>query len=439
MGAILSSISGQFTKSLVLGTFLPVVLFSLAFLFVMQPSLPVAFAVPALLAKMEPQWQLLLFTLLMIAAAGILYHLNIAVLRLYEGYLWENTWWGQWRKDVQAAYWTSLSSHRVRMRKLENELKQINQAPYQLSIDGMSAARQPIGLILNEAYPYSEATVLPTRFGNVIRNCEEYVSKRYGVSAIPIWPRLIAKIDPTYAAQMDDAKVSLDFMVNCSFLSGLVAALGAWFTLASLSGREPLTLVAPIIKIFGFGLISWLFYKGAIGRAAAWGVNVKAAFDLYRLPLLTQLGYDEKPKTLEAEQAMWRALATEYSFPDWSKLPQAALPYSASIDPAPTFSVAVPAATTTLTYSRGITPPPATPYPLVTVTVRVQNTGTVDAASVMVTDVVPPNWNFVWGSAGLAGAQRLTPQSSSPLTFDAGPLVAGATLTLSYNIQSLIN
>ena len=434
MSAILSVISGQFTKSLILGTFLPVVLFSLAFLFVMQPSLPVAFAVPGLL---EPQWQLVLFTLLMITAAGILYHMNISVLRLYEGYVWQNTLLGRWRTNVQAARWRELSTHRVRMIKLENELKRGKQTALQASL--ISGARQPIGLLLNEEYPYSEATVLPTRFGNTIRNCEEYISKRYGTSAIPIWPRLIAKIDSTYAAQMDDAKVSLDFMVNCSFLSACVAAMGIWFTLPSLGGREAVSLLAPMIKIFAFGVISWLFYEAAIGRAGAWGVHIKGAFDLYRLPLLAQLGYEQKPKTLEEEQAMWRAIATEYSFPDWRKLPGAALPYSVQLDPLPTFSVVAPGVTTTLAYSRGVTPPSHAPYPSVTVAIRVENTGNAMAPSTEVTDVIPPNWNFVCGSALRDGYRRLTPESSYPLRFEAGALAAGDTLTLSYEIQSLVN
>jgi uncharacterized repeat protein (TIGR01451 family) len=128
----------------------------------------------------------------------------------------------------------------------------------------------------------------------------------------------------------------------------------------------------------------------------------------------------------------------EYSFPDLDRFPVKSQPYSAPIPMGSVFCVTTPDAAVTLAYSRGVTTPPAGPvYPTITVTIRIQNTGTADAPSLVITDLVPANWNYVWNSAALSSGGPVIPESSNPLTFRTGQLNVGATLTLSYQIQSL--
>jgi len=89
---------------------------------------------------------------------------------------------------------------------------------------------------LNSELPSDTSLLLPTRLGNVIRSFEEYPDRQYGIGAITLWPRLIAKIDKEYAAMMDDSKTSFDFMLNISLLSAFSALV---ITVVGLSRFPP--------------------------------------------------------------------------------------------------------------------------------------------------------------------------------------------------------
>ena len=75
------------------------------------------------------------------------------------------------------------------------------------------------GRILSESFPRNAEEILPTRLGNTIHAFEDYPDTRYGMDAVELWPRLVAKVDKEYRAVLDDAKASFDFMINSSVLS----------------------------------------------------------------------------------------------------------------------------------------------------------------------------------------------------------------------------
>jgi len=139
-----------------------------------------------------------------------------------------------------------------------------------------------------------------------------------------LWPRLVAKIDPTFAATVDDAKTSFDFMLNTSFFCALTAA-----TVFAISLSHPLVLAwhgpHPFLSRSGaFLALALVFYSFAVNRAAAWGDQVRSAFDLYRLDLLAKLGYSQKPLTYQEERAIWLKISSQLLYANSRNTP---LPY----------------------------------------------------------------------------------------------------------------
>jgi len=65
-----------------------------------------------------------------------------------------------------------------------------------------------------------------------------------------------------------------------------------------------------------FVALAFLFYAFAVNRAFAWGQGVRAAFDLYRLSLLKDLGYEQKPLTYQEERAMWLDISSQMLYAD---------------------------------------------------------------------------------------------------------------------------
>jgi hypothetical protein len=91
---ILSSISGQFSKSLILGTFFPVMVFVILAQIFVVPLLPSDWLVLRQLETLDTQWRVVVILLLAIVLSGLLYNLNIPIIRFYEGYPWQDSWIG---------------------------------------------------------------------------------------------------------------------------------------------------------------------------------------------------------------------------------------------------------------------------------------------------------------------------------------------------------
>jgi hypothetical protein len=178
---------------------------------------------------------------------------------------------------------------------------------------------------VESTFPDLKESVLPTQLGNVIRAFEVYPKLRYGIQAIPTWPRLVQTLAAEKAVPIDDAKSAFDFMLNCSVLS---AVTGALLTAVGLSNDHPFRVASGVEWLpwtASFSILSYLFYLGAINRAAAWGTQVKAAFDLNRLPLLEAMGYKTEISGPEEERTFWEELSYELVFPNTPNLPK--IPY----------------------------------------------------------------------------------------------------------------
>lgn len=319
MFSMFSAVSGHFTRGLVLGTVLPVLLFTAS-------MVPVTLLFsPGGAAGGARAWELItgqatMLSILVVAASGLLYNLNTPIIRFYEGYPWHRSRLGRRR----------INAHKLRLRnafELQESLialrSQITDAPARSSVQ---SSLNEVSRVIASEYP-GEDLVLPTRLGNVIRNAEEYPRHQYGMSAIPLWPRLVAVIGKEYGAAIDETKASLDFFLNCSLLAAMLAALIAVLSVSSgLAVRDARVAAGCAALGLAATAIAYAAYVATVGAAAAWGAQVKGAFDLYRGELLKQLGYQYQIVTRQEERNVWRAVSRQVIFGD--PLDGTPLPYA---------------------------------------------------------------------------------------------------------------
>jgi hypothetical protein len=414
MNEFLTKISGQITGNLILAAFFPVILFLTGLALIVMPITPFWHDMTDLV-KNPTAWtqqgeQVLLITLFVLALTVILYNLNIPIVRLYEGYPWQDSLLGRYRKGRQSKHFNAVKQKRERIAKFRLQLR-IEQVSD--NIDDTIDAQRALAFTMNEQYPPFEDLVLPTRLGNVIRAFEMYSRRRYGASAIALWPRLQGVIDTAYAQGLDAAKTSFDFMLHSAFLSAL---LGVLLSAAGLWWYNPL--------IHGFGQrwigwmiffvgLSYLLYLAAINRASEWGSQVEAAFDLYRGKLLTQLGYDLKVADLDEERRVWEVLNYQFAYPDDRTYPN--VPYRAP----DTYLIVYPVATI-VTFTRTVS---VLEEGSVQVRLAIANTDPTrwDADRVVLRENVPSGFTLLRGSASVDGAPANL-LGTNPLQLDLGAL-----------------
>jgi hypothetical protein len=417
MTGLLSSISGQFGKMVVLGTLFPVLIVSVLNIVIVAPVVPFAAELQTQLKRVaigEDKWTAVVLVFVVLVLTGFLYNLNISIIRLYEGYPWQDSWIGRllaWRHKRRLREATSL---RTAIRYLRRELaKRDANDPVRTSLQSRQTA---LAVFVNSELPDAEDFVLPTRLGNVIRCFERYSYIAYGMDAIVFWPRLIARIDSAFASSLDSAKASIDFMLNFSFLSAL-SCLGIVVIEVSTE-----TSTAPSIWRAGLFLaLAVIFYYLSIGRAAAWGMEVKSAFDLYRFDLLKALGYQQQPSTFFEEQALWQRISVQLLYSDSRDRP---LPYKA----APTRVIASPAGVR-LDIKRTLAVGPMSGQ--IAVEIQVDNKDTRPASAVTLVDTLPDGYRCILQSASVSqGTLRVSNLNPVELVLD--PIAPNRAVTVKY-------
>lgn len=310
MTTVLTAISGQFSKSLFLAAFTPVVIFAILALTLIEPLLPADWASFAFVASLGTEWQVVAVLLIGIVLANLLYNLNIPIIRLYEGYPWERV--GSWLTRIRQDQLLDLDIRFERMLLLRRVVR--DEDPARSEVEQWLAR---LGAERRSDWPRDTTQVLPTRLGNVIRSFEQYADSQYNMESITLWSRMVAKIDAGYAGSVVDAKTAFDFMLNSSLLSALLAVLtlcvGLWFGMPA--GTPALTL-RWLVTLLSLAALSYLLYLASIGRARAWGDMVKGAYDLYRWDLLKQLGYKYAPETMEHERKLWGEISDQMLYGD---------------------------------------------------------------------------------------------------------------------------
>ncbi len=396
---------------------MPVVFYIMVNLFLLLPYLPADPQVLQQISEVNTR-AVLVITFVAVLLTGLLYNLNIPITRLYEGYTWENSFIGRWRKARYERELSGLLELRPRLQDLHNALTRRNaKASIQLKeatqpqISALGSIRSQAGRSVNREFP-ALASVLPTKLGNVIRSFETYPQRQYNIAAIPMYPRLVAVIDKDYLAQIENAKNGVDFMINCSLLSA-VSALS--ILVAGLLYPIPFAAATHwslwLIKIAFFVFLSWAFYVSSIGRAHEWGDLVKGAFDLYRWKLLDQLGFKRIPENMDEERVLWEAISAQIIFGDRANA--RLLEYSR----ARSFARGTPTVAK-LEMTRALSKTEV--ENVVTVTVAVKNNDTQKRAvkNVSVMETLPEGADYIWKSAKIArgNGRSASPSHSESIT-----------------------
>jgi uncharacterized repeat protein (TIGR01451 family) len=428
MTGILSAISGQFSKSLIMGAFMPAAVFIILGMVFLVPLFPFEWHVLKPLQALDPQWKVVVIFLLTIVLSGLLYNLNITLIKFYEGYPWEKSPLGRFKANRYKKRFRAARFQSAGLLALRTDI--IKKAgANDARIGDIEIKKREVDRRLNNDFPTLEHLVLPTRLGNVIRSFEDYADERYGMSAITLWPHLISKIDKDYAAAIDDSKTSFDFMLNSATLSFVMMLL-----LSLVGLYHPIQFASPwlwipwVLEIAAFAVLAHFFYRQAVDRAYAWGYMVRAAFDLYRWKLLEQLGYQRVPTTVEEEKVLWDIISRQMMF---GYPPQSQSGRPAEYGPAQTYVRCVPPILA-LDLVRSISKPDADG--VITVYVRVRNTDPVRTAqSVKVIDTVPAGFDYEWISATV-GTQPVGVWGANPYRFELDNLAPQMSWLLIYRI-----
>jgi uncharacterized repeat protein (TIGR01451 family) len=420
MTALLSSISSQFTKALVLGALFPAAVFVILWLAVVAPLFPPGFAppVPGVLAG---EWGVLSLTFATLVLAGLLYNLGTPLIKLFEGYPWKDSGVGRWMAG-------RLRAEMERERTRAAVLYEVTGDP---EVPDRARLVTEWGRVLRrlmEEFPEKEALVLPTRLGNVLRAFERYPSVQYGMEVIHFWPRLVAVIPGEYAAAVDDARTSLVFLLNLSLLSGLLAVATAG---AGIYYLPPHPLLRVAVPALAFALAARGLYRLALGPAYAWGEMVKGAVDLYRWDLLEKLGYRHEVRTRGEERALWGKLTQQGVYGDrWVDFSRRVPRIDYAAPPSARTSARAEPEGVVLDLSRGVRARRGGGF---RVTVRVRNADPAGrpAHAVVVSDTLPEGVEYVWDSARAPGRSPRV-AGVNPYRFHLGGVEPGAEVVLSY-------
>jgi hypothetical protein len=157
-------------------------------------------------------------------------------------------------------------------------------------------------IYLNYPLPTQLKQVMPTRFGNILKNAELYPRLRYEIDAVLIWPRLYHLFPERLLQTLAEARSSFEFMLVLSFLGGVFALLSSIYLLI-VGGTWWLFLLC----FWGGLFVAWFAYEAALGSARLYAQQVKAAFDLYRNELLIQMRLP-LPTNPKEEREQWQAI-----------------------------------------------------------------------------------------------------------------------------------
>lgn len=416
MTGIFSTVSGQFGKSIIIGSFLPAATFVIAAHLFLVPMLPWQWSLVARIAILEPEWKLAAAVAAATFIAGLLHVLNLSIVRFYEGYPWADGPFGRWKTAKYRKHLKKLEAIRYSARAQRKLIRAAN--PNDSRLSDLLNVRDEAIRCLRSDYP-REASVLPTRLGNVIRCFENYSFDQYRIAAVTMWPRFIARLRPDHAAMIDDAKTSFDVAIHLSLLSGVTGLLmvvaAAVYPIAISSSILFIWLTVRVIAAF---LLCSACYAIAIVRARSWGDMVRSVFDLYRGDVLRDFGIEQRPRDLASERAIWQELSQQIIYGD--PLNGVAMRY-------PLDSVVLPANGALLVTKGVITENAASGIRHVRLSVK--NTSDQKISDVRVLEHLPAGSEYVWGSGDTSKIAGV-----NPLTITAGSVAAGETVTFDYKI-----
>jgi hypothetical protein len=150
-------------------------------------------------------------------------------------------------------------------------------------------------------YPLREASVMPTRLGNILRAAEDHALDRYQINAIVVWPRLYVLLPDRFVVAIAAAKTPLDLMSVVGALGFVFGVFGT--TIAAIL----LPWYAAVACAAGSALVLSLAYEGAVQAARPYAQLIRAAFDVHRGLVLDAAGL-RRPRTYGEERRQWQQI-----------------------------------------------------------------------------------------------------------------------------------
>jgi hypothetical protein len=248
-----------------------------------------------------------LFALLFTIILGFtLTSLNTFFLKLFEGYVLLHRV-PYFRKNQQR----SSKKLQQKIRNINNWIEHLenqHQEALNSQIEKLKDRRYGLLTLFDSQYPSRVEDVLSTPFGNILKAAEEYPRSRYGIDAVPMWPRLIHVIPDKYDAKIEGSHNQLSFLVNCSILSVCFAllcagaavyqSLLAWLTAkthwvgffpaVTEESTQKWVFVYVLVAVLSLGIAA-VFYRAALFSVGEYGSMIRSAYDLFRFDLFTQL------------------------------------------------------------------------------------------------------------------------------------------------------
>jgi hypothetical protein len=223
--------------------------------------------------------------------------LTPAVLRLLEGY---------WPRHLARAF-TRLSARRLT--RAEAALPSLSGQAFRGELADLSRLAS-VERRLHDLPPAS--SLMPTRFGNILRAAEERPRVRYGLDPVVCWPHLWLVLDTETRQELTQARKDLDQSAQ------------GWLWCLLFVGWTPLAWWAVLVTVLGCALI---YYGATLSRGRSYGSLLQAAFDLHRRRLYEALSWPavDDPAAEPAAGAqlttyLWRGVApTDIRFTDQRK------------------------------------------------------------------------------------------------------------------------
>lgn len=226
------------------------------------------------------QVAVLLAALLGVAASGVVVQrLTPPCLRILEGY-----WW-----PVLDPVRERLARRRRRKASGDETAAQ-RLAPYVFGEEPATAAQLLKFARLEHRRrlrPEEADRFMPTRIGNILRAAELRPTRKYGLDAIVVWPRLWLTLSDSTRQELIAARSGLDGAVAASIWGVLFCAFSAW----------TLWCIHVGLGVAVAAVVGWI-----PARAEVFGDILEAAYDMNRNALYQQLRWP-LPKDPYSERA----------------------------------------------------------------------------------------------------------------------------------------
>ena len=251
-------------------------------------------------------------SILVVTLAYFLDAANMAIIRLFEGYTFMDFFPFDWYTDDRRFFvrknlkliWRFDKQAESLLALAEKEEDIDNKKSILLTLDALLTRQEECGSKIFGKYPEDPDYVLPTPFGNVIAEGEQYPYKVFGMDAVTLWPFLRPIItEKHYAEFILREKAIMDFILNltCILMAFGVLFVGTELLCCGISMR--LLIIASVIFL-GCCVLCYL----AVVSAKGWIVTIRTAFVYFRDDLRTVLGLP-KPESYLSERRAWEEVS----------------------------------------------------------------------------------------------------------------------------------